>query len=178
MKEAIGGTWIFTIVIVMIALFTAFISVSTNYARTYKVKDKIISIIEEKRGVNEASLKAINKELNRVGYNSTGRCLGADVANHILGTGKWYGFSRNSITTVYSQEDNRSNYCIRITNVNKVNVSGVSSGAPGHMPRNYYSVVVFFKLDMPVIGDIFTLQLSGETSTISMPQDDNTLFGN
>ena len=52
MKEAIGGTWVFTILIVMISLFTALISISTNYARTFKVKDKIIAILDDKRGIN------------------------------------------------------------------------------------------------------------------------------
>ncbi len=44
MKEAIGGTWLFTLVIAFLAVFTTFVSITTNYSRTYKIKDEIIKI--------------------------------------------------------------------------------------------------------------------------------------
>ena len=92
MKEAIGGTWIFTIVIVMISLFTAFVSISTNYSSTFKVKDKIIAILEDKRGINYTSIARINEELNRIGYNSTGKCIPENLPVYAQNSGTWYGF--------------------------------------------------------------------------------------
>jgi len=41
-KEAVGGTWLFGIVITFIVFFTTYISMSTNYAKTFKVKDEIL----------------------------------------------------------------------------------------------------------------------------------------
>ena len=52
MKEAVGGTWLFGIVITFIVFFTTYISMSTNYAKSFKVKDEILLTIEHFKGVN------------------------------------------------------------------------------------------------------------------------------
>ena len=48
---------------------------------------------------------------------------------------------------------------------------GTTSGAIGHPAQNYYSVAVFFDIDMPVVGEIFKLTVEGETSVINLPDD-------
>ena len=75
MKEAIGGTWIFIIVITLIMFFTAFVSLSTNYTRTYKIKDKIVSIIASKKGVSKSTIQAINKELREQYGDNEDNCM-------------------------------------------------------------------------------------------------------
>lgn len=177
MKEAIGGTWVFTIVIVMISLFTAFISISTNYARTFKVKDKIIAILEDKRGINNTSISRINSELNKIGYNSTGRCIPKNAPLYAANTGTWYAFSRSNNTSTVGENSGQINYCIKATEVDMVSASGVSSGAIGHPARTYFTVMVFFKLDVPVLRDVFALQISGETSMITNAAIDTTIVG-
>ena len=178
MKEAIGGTWIFTIVIVMISLFTAFVSISTNYSRTFKVKDKIIAILEDKRGINYTSIARINEELNRIGYNSTGKCIPDNLPVYAQNTGTWYGFSRNNDHSVVGENSGQINYCIKVTDTDKVSASGVSSGAIGHPARSYFTVMVFFKMDFPVLREVFALQISGETSQITNAVVDSNIVGN
>ena len=160
MKEAIGGTWIFTIVIVLLTFFTCFVSISTNYARTYKIKDEIITILTTKKGINQYSIKAINDSLSEVGYGSEGPCPSTE----------WYGFSknRNNRTASYYED---VNYCIKITELVCTNAHGVSSGSIGKPKTSYYSVMVFFQLDIPLAGDIFKLSVEGETPAITLPQD-------
>lgn len=162
MKEAIGGSWLFTLVIVLIALFTTFVCISTNYSRTYNVKDSIISIIEAKKGVNERTIEAINDELKSVGYASSGTCPSDG--------GCWYGFSRNIDNNVSSYAAG-VNYCIRVFPVTLQRDDGVSSGAIGHPASSYYGVMVFFQLDLPVIREVFHLRIEGETSIINLPDD-------
>lgn len=160
MKEAVGGTWIFMIVITLIMFFTAFVSLSTNYTRTYKIKDEIISIIASKKGVNKQTIEAINKELVDLGYNSTSKCPEDG--------GTWYAFSRTNSRGTVSRD--KANYCIK-RNVVISKCGNKTSGAIGHPPSNYYSVAVFFKLDFPVLGDIFNIIVQGETATLNMPSD-------
>lgn len=160
MKEAVGGTWIFTIVITLIMFFTAFVSLSTNYTRTYKIKDEIISIVASKKGVNKDAIAAVNKELINLGYNSTSNCPNDG--------GTWYGFSRTNSNALGSRTS--ANYCIK-RNVVISKCGDRTSGAIGHPPSNYYSIAVFFKIDLPIIGDIFNIIVQGETSTINMPSD-------
>ena len=50
MRESIGGAWLFGIVAVFIALFTAFLAYSISYTRAFNTKNEIINIIERKEG--------------------------------------------------------------------------------------------------------------------------------
>lgn len=166
MKEAVGGGWLFTIVIIMVVLFASFISISTNYSRSYKVKDEIISSVQRNHGVNVNSLTQINSYLNEVGYRSTGVCPKDGEA--------WLGFSYTDNEHDVSNSHG-ANYCIKkhtITYRYK-NSAGqcVSNGAVGHPESAYYSVMTFFKLDMPVIRELFHLRVEGETSIIYMIDD-------
>ena len=45
MRESMGGTWLFGIVIVFIALFASFLAYSISYTRAFNVKNEIINYI-------------------------------------------------------------------------------------------------------------------------------------
>ena len=166
MKEAIGGTWLFGIVITFIVFFTTFISVSTNYSRTFKVKDEILSIVEFYKGVNTKSIAKINDRLDTLGYYTRGACV--DNSGEQKSSSKkysnWLGFSTRSVSSTMNSRN--SNYCIR-----RYTVSAKNDGPIGHPTSAYYQVVVFFKLDWPIIGSIFNVRVDGETSIIHMHED-------
>lgn len=162
MKEAIGGTWVFTLVITLLAVFTCFVSISTNYTRTYNIKDKIVTIITNKRGLNKAAITQINEELLEIGYGGKGNCPSD--------SGCWFGFSKNNNDNVSSYAS-EVNYCIKRNVIIGQNADGTTTGAIGHPAQNYYSVAVFFTIDMPVLGEMFTLSVEGETPIINIPDD-------
>lgn len=170
MKEAIGGGWLFTIVIVFIALFACFISVSTNYSRAYKVKDEVIAAIEKNHGVNNNTLKQINEYMKNIGYRSSMQCPdGSD----------WRGFNVTADDKGYYDSASH-NYCIKRNDVVKKyrNSKGqcVTDGPIGHPEAAYYTAMVFFRLDMPVINDVFSIRLTGETSTIYLLNDSTSFM--
>lgn len=162
MKEAMGGTWLFGIVLTFVVLFTTFISLSTNYSRCFKIKDEIITTIEHYNGVNEKSISRINEYLSGIGYSSTGNCPEDDSSC-------WYGFKVGNNTRTMGRKD--VNYCISkytITRPYKAENGKVTeiNGPIGHPRSAYYKVTVFFKLNWPIISSIFNLNISGETSVI------------
>lgn len=163
MKEAIGGTWLFGIVLTFIVLFTTFISLSTNYSRCFRIKDEIITTIEHYNGVNTDSLTKISEFLNGIGYSSTSNCPTDDSSV------TWHGFTAgvNNRTTGTSN----ANYCIaKFTITDSYTLSSGGNiqinGPIGHPRSAYYQVAVFFKLNWPIIEKIFTIQISGETKII------------
>ena len=172
MKEAIGGGWLFTLVILLIALFTCFISVSTNYSRSYKVKDEIISAIQRNHGVNETSLTEINDYLGQVGYRSTGECL--------RDGSKWLGFEYVNGGSSRFTNSKRVNFCIKKHTITYKNQNSkgqcVTNRTIGHPESAYYSVLTFFRLDMPVISNFFDLKVQGETSVIYMNDDIDNFY--
>ena len=155
MKEAIGGSYLFILVIIMVALFTSYVSLSTNYSRCYHIKDEIISEIEVHGGVDEDALTNINTYLKNIGYRSAGTCE--------------EGFLKFSINENKSNvtPGGAANYCIKRHSKNTT-VSGVT-GQP--KTAAYYTVTVFFQLSMPVIGELFFIPISGETSVLYVSKE-------
>lgn len=164
MKESIGGTWLFTIVIVFIALFTTFVSVTTNYARCFKIKDAVIDKIEFHKGVNSDSLAAIREMLVNLGYSSTGRC--PDAAD-------WFGFSASDNNNAPTGYGGNVNFCIQKKQIvcPAKEVGGRVEGSFDRFPSAYYTVVIFFKLDWPILRQIFNIKITGETTIIPYPRD-------
>lgn len=168
MKEAIGGTWLFGIVLTFVVLFTTFISVSTNYSRCFKIKDEILTTIEHYNGVNKSTISKINDYVNGIGYSSTGNCPTDD--NEC-----WYGFKIGINDRSVGRKD--VNYCISKHTITKPYQAQYDSvkdryyvtdidGPIGHPRSAYYQVIVFFKLNWPILNSIFNLKISGETSII------------
>jgi hypothetical protein len=64
MREAIGGTWLFGIVITFIALFASFLAYSISYTRAFNMKSEILNIIERSEGytMSEANLETLTQD--------------------------------------------------------------------------------------------------------------------
>lgn len=182
MKEAIGGSWLYTLVIVMIALFTTFVSVTTNYTRTYKIKDNLIAIIEKHGGVTKGefgTLQEINTYLDSVGYTATGSCpKPSSNVNQEGSTENWHPFSRTKNDGEASGFGDKANYCIYKHVIScRVDKTGdgnfvTYTGELGYntLPRAYYGVTTFFRLDWPILREIIKVQLTGETATLFLPK--------
>lgn len=167
MKEAIGGTWLAGIVFTFVVLFTTFISVSTNYSRCFRIKDEIITTIEHYDGVSEATIKAINSYINGIGYASTGDCSTDSTVfdSDDRSESKWVGFLSTSES---AQGDKDVNYCIKRFIISDKYCGGGNpiNGPVGHPRSAYYQVIVFFKLNWPILNQVFNLRISGETAII------------
>ena len=90
MREAIGGTWLFQIVIVFILLFTGFMCLTINRSKAFNVKDQIIQTIQNYNGLNvqdgydEYNSDAFSEIVGYIKENSfrtTGRSPGDEIIN-------------------------------------------------------------------------------------------------
>ena len=158
MREAIGGTWLTQLVIVIMFIFVAFLALSINYSKAFRVKNEVISIIEKKEGITQnnnanGSIFLINKFLANNGYNTVGKC---EVGS--------YGFLTNNVTATLidnRNKNNKYNYCISKT-------KSITTNFPN---RSYYKVKLFFKFNLPIVGDVYTFKVDGETKDITFPKD-------
>ncbi len=152
------------VVIAFLALFTTFVSVTTNYSRCYKIKDEVLLTIERNHGLNKDSIEAINSYLSSLGYSATGKCPD---------DGCWYRFSTSSSTAVNSS--NKVNYCVQKHTVTERYRAGDEvyvTGPIGHPESAYYEAVIFFRLEWPILNTLFNIKISGETPIIFMLKDD------
>ena len=54
MREAIGGTLLIQLVMFFIVIYVAFLAIAINYSITFRVKNQIITLIEEYEGYDNA----------------------------------------------------------------------------------------------------------------------------
>ena len=150
MREAIGGTWLFGLVITFIVFFASFLAVSVNYSKAFNVKNNVVDLISKYEGNNCNARKKIGTYLSDVGYLVTGNC-GTEYTP--------YDLNGNKVN------NGRGYYCIA-----KEDTKGATD-----INKSYYRVVVFFRVDLPIVGNLTTFRIKGETESIFYATDDNKL---
>ena len=74
MREAVGSTFLFQIMIVFIFFFTAFLAIAINYSQAFQIKNQVINSIEQAEGYNETSRENIRKLANNSNYYRNVNC--------------------------------------------------------------------------------------------------------
>lgn len=141
MREATGSTAIFKIVLIFTFIFVGFIAVAIIYNKAFKMKNESLRIIEKNEGTTTAAIETLNSYLKTNGYNAKGKCTANEWGITDLNTNKLI------------QTNNRSYYCISYyTRHEKI----------------YYNVKLFFKFNLPIIGDIVDYEVRGQTKDINL----------
>ena len=149
MRQTIGGTWILGLVILFILLFVGFIVLTLNYSKSVKVKNEVISIIEKYEGLNDFSIELVNNYLESSGYAVRGGC---EEASGVYG-------ARDLNTSELEDARNNTDYYYCVKKYNGANTS------------KYYQVSIFYKFNLPIIGDTSSFVIKGTTSNFIAKDD-------
>lgn len=68
MKEAIGTSMVFNLVMIFVAVFIALLVGSISYSKGFKVRNRIIDIIQQHEGYTEEAKEEIDQNLADIGY--------------------------------------------------------------------------------------------------------------
>lgn len=156
MREAIGGTWLTQLIIIFMLLFVAFLALSLNYTKAFKVKNELLTIIEKYEGVTNnqnGTIAVMNNYLKANNYGTTKNCP--------VGDGSYGVPSLDSTVIKEAQKGQKYYYCVK----------KIKSPNKNHPDKVYYRVNIFFYFNLPVIGDIFKFDVSGTTGDIAKPSD-------
>lgn len=156
MRESIGATWIFSICLTFIILFTAYLAISVNYAKAFRIKSNIVSMIEENEGYNHDIDDRIVNYLVSEGYTASGTCdanISATTTNRVDTEYRLVG----DCIDIYNT--GRCNACIyrRVRQNNADDIGNCNS---------YYKVITFFKFDLPIVNVFANFKVGGETKMI------------
>jgi len=78
MKNSINGTWLLGIVLVFMAIFIAYITISIDYNEAYILKSKMVTIIEQYEGMNGNTVQMLNSAMRNEGYYGLLSCKSRD----------------------------------------------------------------------------------------------------
>ena len=139
MREAIGNTFVYSIIIAFIGILFLILIGSLSYSKAFKIKNRIIEIIEKNDGYdNEKVRTEIDNYLKTVGYNVSSKASNRGTCTILNGT--------RAINTIKNYD-----YCIYRFNTVK---------------GPYYHVTVFISFDIPIISSYLRIPISGETKII------------
>ena len=143
MREAFGGAFTIKLMLIFLAIYIAFIAVALNYAKAFRVKNKIIDIIEQNEGIDSyidtkegSVIGDINSYLNTVSYY-------VNLAN-----------IKNNNTENINCYDR--GYCIEET------TAPVTDG----ITSKYYKVTTYININFPFFKLNFNIPIAGETRKI------------
>ena len=143
MREAFGGAFTIKLMLIFLAIYIAFIAVALNYAKAFRVKNRIIDIIEQNEGIDSyddtkegSVIGNINSYLNTVGYY-------VNLAN-----------IKNNNTENINCYDR--GYCIEET------TAPVTDG----ITSKYYKVTTYININFPFFKLNFNIPITGEARKI------------
>ena len=154
MREAIGSTWIFQLVLIFILIFAAYLALTINYSKSFRIKNEVLTVIEKYEGVTDDAFHTINNYLSASNYQEMGYCPDG-----------WYGVKRLDVGTDAGMEianqGTRYYWCL-----NKISGYHLT-----FKDRAYYKIRLFFKFDLPVIGQVSTFDVDGQTYELDHSYD-------
>ena len=150
MKTAIGGTWILGLVMVFMLIFVSYLAVSLNYSRAFQLNSGVISILERQEGHCGATPGLIQEYLLGRGYTlmvREGSCTRRGRCYPEGASGCLYCLAGPFPVRLYDERGEA------VQVANPVNVG-------------YFRVTLFFRFDLPIIGNVFTFPVSSRTRPI------------
>ncbi len=168
MKNSISNIWILGLVIAFILIFSAFIIITINYNKVFKMKNTLLTIIEKKDGVTRGSIKcgdtsAVNKGasictgagsletmsiyLYAMNYQAHGNCPNDGNT--------WYGVNIGDApenSEITSAGNGTFNYCL--------------AREDSEYHTSFFKVRLFFYMDLPIIGNLIPINVDGTTGEI------------
>lgn len=137
MKDAFGGSFILRIMLIFFVVFICFMTVAINFAKTFRIKNNVINILERSRYSSfEEAEASIDTYLKKI----------------------YYSYPKDRYPNVEknckSQGGNLTDYgvCI-VTNQSSKNF--------------YYKVTAYIVMDFPLFDVGFVIPITGETKLLS-----------
>ena len=155
MKSAVGNSLLLYLVVIFSGIVILFFVGIISYSKAYRVKNRIVDVIEKHSGYDNNTELEINSSLKEMGYNitSSNPCnSNSAVQNHMKNISDQYAL-KNTSQSGY-------NYCV-------YEISNKSSG----IATKYYVVVTFVNFKFPIIGSLLNIPIYGETKILGKSYD-------
>ena len=144
MREAVGSSMLLYIVVFFVAILILFFVGIVSYSKAYKVKNRVIEIIE-KYGTYDDDVESIIK--NELDYNNLGYQTGSCPADNV---------------DTLIENNSGYKYCIYIRDCSKYDKNNICIGS------RHYKVVTYLHLDLPLVGNYITVPVYGDTKTLGI----------
>lgn len=149
MRQSIGGSWLIGLMLLFIFLFAGYIILTLDYNKSVSVKNEALSLIEKYQGLNEESITLLNNYLIGAGYRTVGNCSEQQ--------GMYGAYDLESNELEETQSGQNYYYCVK--------------KYKGANTSHYYQITLFYRFNLPVIGNISQFTIKGSTANFQAKDD-------
>ncbi len=143
MRESVGNTYLLGFAVFVVTIVMLLFVASLNYTKAFKVKNKIVNILETYGGYTTEARDEIEQSLSEIKYR-------IDNNPNCEAKGR---FSESEVVT----QQGNTNYRYCIYKFNKDEEKGA-----------YYGVVAYMYFEIPLIGKTLEFPVYGETKTLGL----------
>lgn len=165
MRDSLGGSLLLNLVLIFSGVIVIFFIGVLSYSKAYRIKNRIIEIIEKhgtyvELDVNgqNAVTQELNPDLSAEGYDSSNPKKCESLRNRLV-SGNNARYDADKLSG--NLNGYGYNYCVfeMCNKKNSKNECDISYG-------KYYVVVTFVRFEFPVIGDIVEIPVYSETKIL------------
>lgn len=188
MKTNISSVWFTGLVVTFLMIFSAYIIITVDYSKSFKLKNEVLNIIEKNKGmtfyangteVDSAiktgqkvigkigAIKTINAYLKASSYDAKGPCNIPKKVKYVYGV-KSLDFENGKSWSdigelVKSGSSTSYYYCF----------AKFPTGDDAYYTYNpvYYSVELFYKFEIPILREFLPIRVEGVTDEIYRPDE-------
>lgn len=142
MKDAVGGSLLLNIVVIFASIVILFFAGIMAYSKAYKIKNRIIEVVERYENYNTTVQSTLEEDLKKSGYIVAKQ----DQVESKCG-------EDNLNTSEYL-------YCVYLKSCEEFDETGECIG------QRHYEIVTYIHFDFPVIGNMLTFEVKGETKML------------
>lgn len=186
MKTGISSIWFVGLVITFLFVFSAYIIITVDYSKSFKLKNEVLNIIEKNKGmtlyvngtnvdstisggtvVNKiGAIKTINAFLKASGYTAKGPCNVPARAIAVYGV----------FALEFDNGKGWSNIGEQVTDKKKEYYYCFAKYPTGNIDNRvydsvYYSVELFYKFEIPVLREFLPIRIDGVTDEVFLPDE-------
>ncbi len=188
MKASVSTVWFIGLVVTFLLVFSAYIIITVDYSKTFKLKNEVLTIVEKNKGMTLYSggetksvpstvasgevlthigaVKTINAFLKASGYDAKGGCNIPAGTTYIYGvTDLKYG--KNETWDQMGEPadpDKQYYYCFAKYPTGRASKEAYDS--------IYYRVELFYRFEIPVLREFIPVRVDGITDEIYRPAVD------
>jgi len=165
MKSAVTTTETFKYILIFTFLFAAFLALAITYNKAYKQKNDVVSVLEKYDANMKQVIPIINKYLNITSYKAKGNCNDYTYGIKSLDTLEYDKSETKSLS------GNNYYYCLDYSCLDDEACKIEDTSKDSKIPNGnsiYYEVKLFYKFNLPFLGDLMTFGIKGETKAIKL----------
>lgn len=187
MKASVSSVWLVGLIIVFLMVFSAYIIITVDYSKSFKLKNEVLTIVEKNKGMtlysgaqtqtvpstitggsvltHVGAIKTINAFLAASHYTAKGPCNVPKGSQYVYGVKELKYGKGDTWNQIGEQVKPNTGYyyCFAKYPTGRAGTEAYDSV--------YYRIELFYKFEIPILREFLPIRVDGVTDEIYLPHE-------